>query len=54
MCILKMTDAAVLSASVCLLDQGYGKIQLNRYSIRTEQVYADGIKRFIPHFGKRH
>jgi len=37
-----------------LLDQVRAKIRLKHYSIRTEQAYADWIKRFIFHFGKRH
>jgi len=37
-----------------LLDQVRAKIRLKHYSIRTEQAYADWIKRFILHFGKRH
>lgn len=31
-----------------------GKIRLKHYSIRTEQAYADWIKRFILFSGKRH
>ena len=31
-----------------------GKIRLKHYSIRTEQAYADWIKRFILFFDKRH
>jgi hypothetical protein len=37
-----------------LLDQVRAKIRLKHYSIRTEQAYADWIKRYILHFGKRH
>jgi len=37
-----------------LLDQVRGKIRLKHYSIRTEQAYADWIKRFILHFDKQH
>lgn len=37
-----------------LLDQVRAKIRLKHYSFRTEQAYADWIKRFILHFGKRH
>jgi integron integrase len=37
-----------------LLDQVRDKIRLKHYSIRTEQAYADWIKRFIVHFGKKH
>ena len=35
-----------------LLDQVRGKIRLKHYSIRTEQTYADWIKRFILFHGK--
>jgi len=37
-----------------LLDLVRGKIRLKHYSIRTEQAYADWIKRFILHFDKKH
>ena len=37
-----------------LLDQVRAKIRLKHYSIRTEQAYANWIKRYILHFGKRH
>jgi hypothetical protein len=37
-----------------LLNQVRAKIRLKHYSIRTEQAYADWIKRYILHFGKRH
>lgn len=37
-----------------LLDQVRAKIRLKHYSIRTEQAYADWIKRFILFFDKRH
>jgi hypothetical protein len=37
-----------------LLDQVRAKIRLKHCSIRTEQAYADWIKRYILHFGKRH
>lgn len=37
-----------------LLDQVRAKIRLKHYSIRTEQAYADWIKRFILYFDKRH
>lgn len=42
------------SDSPKLLDIVRGKIRLKHYSIRTEQVYVDWIKRFIFHFDKRH
>lgn len=35
-----------------LLDQVRGKIRLKHYSIRTEQSYADWIKRYILFHGK--
>ena len=37
-----------------LLGQVRGKIRLKHYSIRTEQVYVDWIKRFILFFDKQH
>jgi integron integrase len=37
-----------------LLDRVRDKIRLKHYSIRTEQAYADWIKRFIRFHGKRH
>ncbi|TAJ79071.1 MAG: integron integrase [Gallionellaceae bacterium] len=37
-----------------LLDQVRGKIRLKHYSIRTEQSYADWIKRYILFHGKHH
>jgi len=37
-----------------LLDQERGKIRLKHYSIRSDQAYADWIKRFIFYFDKRH
>ena len=37
-----------------LLNQVRAKIRLKHYSIRTEQAYANWIKRYILHFGKRH
>lgn len=39
---------------VKLLDQVRAKIRLKHYSIKTEQAYADWIKRFILYFDKRH
>ena len=35
-----------------LLDQVRGKIRLKHYSLRTEQPYTVGIRRFIPRFDK--
>ena len=37
-----------------LLDQVRDRLRVNHYSIRTEQVYVDWIKRFIWFHGKRH
>lgn len=37
-----------------LLDQMHGKIRLKHYSIRTEQTYADWIKRYIFFHDKWH
>lgn len=37
-----------------LLDQVREKIQLKHYSIRTEQVFVDWIKRYILFHNKRH
>lgn len=37
-----------------LLDQVRGKIRAKHHGLRTEQAYADWIKRFIPYLGKRH
>ena len=37
-----------------LLDQVRDRIRVLHYSIRTEAVYLDWIKRFIRHFDKRH
>ena len=37
-----------------LLDQVRDRIRVLHYSIRTEAVYLDWIKRYIRHFGKRH
>jgi len=35
-----------------LPDQVRGKIRLKHYSLRTEQSYTDGIRRFISRCGK--
>jgi integron integrase len=43
-----------LPKSQRLLDRVRDKIRLRHYSIRTEQVYVDWIKRFIVFHGKRH
>ena len=37
-----------------LLDQVRNKLRVKHYSIRTEQVYVDWIKRYILYHGKRH
>jgi hypothetical protein len=37
-----------------LLDQVRDRIRVFHYSIRTEAVYLDWIKRYIRHFDKRH
>lgn len=37
-----------------LLDQVAARIRVMHYSLRTERVYVDWIKRFILHHGKRH
>ena len=37
-----------------LLDQVRDRIRVKHYSIRTEQVYVDWIKRYIVYFGKQH
>lgn len=49
-----MSEKTSINSSPKLLDQVRGKIRLKHYSIRTEQAYADWIKRFILFFGKRH
>ena len=51
-----MQDSSIvlLAQPPKLLDQVRAKIRLKHYSIRTEQAYADCIRRFILHFGKRH
>jgi integron integrase len=49
-----MPEKTSVNAAPKLLDQVRGKIRLKHYSIRTEQAYADWIKRFILFFGKRH
>ncbi|MEQ1622831.1 MAG: integron integrase [Methylococcales bacterium] len=51
---MKNTSEPSLENSPKLLDQVRAKIRLKHYSIRTEQAYADWIKRYILHFGKRH
>ena len=39
---------------VPLLDRVRGRIRVKHYSIRTEQAYRDGIRRFVILHGKRH
>jgi len=40
------------STAPTLLDQVCGKIRLKHYSLRTEQLYTVGIRRFIARFDK--
>ena len=48
-------STSVLSGPVPrLLDQVRDRIRVFHYSIRTEAVYLDWIKRYIRHFDKRH
>jgi integron integrase len=49
-----MSSPAQAATSLRLLDQVRARIRLKHYSIRTEQAYADWIKRFILFHGKRH
>ncbi|MDK9725395.1 MAG: integron integrase [Sterolibacteriaceae bacterium MAG5] len=49
-----ITASREAASSPRLLAQVRGKIRLKHYSLRTEQVYVDWIKRFIRHFDKRH
>ena len=37
-----------------LLDQVRDGIRRKHYSIRTEQAYVEGIRRFVLHYNKRH
>ena len=37
-----------------LLDQVRDRIRRKHYSIRTEQAYVEGIRRFVSHDNKRH
>ena len=47
-------STSVLSGSAPrLLDQVQDRIRVLHYSIRTEAVYLDWIKRYIRHFDKR-
>lgn len=49
-----METPAAIPAPPKLLDQVRAKIRLNHYSLRTEDAYADWVKRFILFHGKRH
>ncbi|HAN56314.1 MAG TPA: hypothetical protein DCQ77_09075 [Betaproteobacteria bacterium] len=46
-------DTPVIKSPPKLLDQVRDKLQVKHYSIRTESVYADWIKRFILFHGKQ-
>src|SRR5205085_5043064 len=48
------TEDTSTPAPVRLLDQVRERIRFRHYSIRTEQVYVDWIRRFIRFHGKRH
>lgn len=49
-----LSDKSTTENSPKLLDQVRGKIRLKHYSIRTEQIYLDWIKRFIYFHDKQH
>ncbi len=49
-----MTTKAPLSKRPRLMDQVRERLRVKHYSLRTEQVYTDWIKRFILFHGKRH
>jgi hypothetical protein len=49
-----LSDKSTTPKPPKLLDQVRNKLRVKHYSIRTEQVYADWIKRFILFHGKRH
>ncbi|WP_425597189.1 phage integrase N-terminal SAM-like domain-containing protein [Thauera aromatica] len=49
-----MTADPSAPASPRLLDRVRERIRVKHYSIRTEQVYVDWIRRFILFHGKRH
>lgn len=51
---MQMQPTEVSSKPTKLLDQVRGKIRVKHYSLRTEQAYADWVKRFILYHGKRH
>jgi integron integrase len=48
------TEAPAPSQPVRLLDQLRAQVRTRHYSIRTEQVYVDWVKRYIYHHGRRH
>jgi integron integrase len=48
------SDKSTTSKPPKLLDQVRDKLRVKHYSIRTEQVYSDWIKRYILFHGKRH
>ncbi len=48
------TAPLVASQQPRLLDRLRGKIRLKHYSIRTEHVYVDWVRRFVLFHGKRH
>lgn len=49
-----MTNKTGVNSGPKLLDQVRDKTRLKHYSIRTEEVYADWVKRFIRFGGMRH
>ncbi len=48
------SEKSTITSPPKLLDQVRDKLRVKHYSIRTEQVYADWIKRYILFHGKRH
>jgi hypothetical protein len=48
----RLPSSKTTSAAPKLLDQVRGKIRLKHYSLRTEQPYTVGIRRFIARFDK--
>lgn len=49
-----MQTTTQLENSPKLLDQVAAKLRVNHYSLRTEKVYLDWIRRYILYHGKRH
>jgi hypothetical protein len=49
-----MEGVAMTRSEPRLLDQLRARIRFKHYSIRTEQAYADWVRRFILFHGKRH